>query len=65
MSKGEKYMATFILNKEWIDIIQILSVDLQDKVISEIVRYKAGLESQHEDDVIVQALVNFIKAEYL
>lgn len=52
---------TFIVHKEWLDNIAGLPVEQQDKVISEFVRYGVGLESAHNDDVVVQAFVNMLK----
>lgn len=52
---------TFIVHSEWLDNISNLPVDTQDKVIAEIIRYGTGMELQHNDDAIVQALVNMTK----
>lgn len=52
---------TFIMRKEWLENIKELPVDQQDKIISEVVRYGAGIESEHSDDAVVQAFVNMLK----
>lgn len=52
---------TFIVHSEWLENISCLSVEQQDKVIAEIIRYGTGLELAHEDDAVVQALVNMTK----
>lgn len=48
---------TFIFRKEWIDNIGRLDIAVQDKIISDLARYGAGLPLKHEDDPIVAAFV--------
>ena len=52
---------TFIFHSDWLDNIQELPVDIQEKVIAEIVRYGTGRELEHTDDMIVSMAVNFVK----
>lgn len=53
---------TFVVHSEWLENIKDLPVEQQDKIIAEIVRFGAGLESQHKDDVMIQAFVNMVKS---
>lgn len=48
---------TFIFRKEWIDSICRLDTAVQDKIISDLARYGAGLPLEHEDDPVVAAFV--------
>lgn len=52
---------TFIFHSDWLENIQQLPQDIQEKVIAEIVRYGTGYPLQHEDDVMVSMAVNFVK----
>ena len=52
---------TFIFHADWLDNLQVLPQDLQEKVISEIVRYGTGRPLLYEDDPTVSAFVNFVK----
>lgn len=52
---------TFVVHSEWLENINELPIEQQDRIIAEIVRYGAGLESVHPDDMITQAFVNFVK----
>lgn len=52
---------TFVVHSEWLNNINELPIDQQDKIIAEIVRYGAGLDSMHPDDAVTQAFVNFVK----
>lgn len=52
---------TFIFHSDWLDSIKHLSVEQQDKVIAEIVRYGTEREPEHTDDPIVQMAVNFLR----
>lgn len=51
----------FIFYGDWLKNIKDLPVEVQDKVIAEIVRYGTDTESLHEDDLVVSAMVNFTK----
>ena len=48
---------TFIFRKEWIDNMGALSIETQDKIISDLARYGAGLPMQHVDDPVVATFV--------
>ena len=50
---------SFIFHSDWLDSIQGLTIDEQDKVIGEIVRYGVGLEPAHEEATVV-ALVKMV-----
>lgn len=52
---------TFIMHKAWLENIRGLPLEQQDQVIAEIVRYGVEMESQHNDDPVVQAFVNMVK----
>ena len=52
---------TFIFHSDWLDCIKDMSVEQQDAIIGDIVRYGAGREPQHDDDPIIQMGVNFCK----
>lgn len=52
---------TFIFHSDWLENIQQLPQDIQEKVIAEIVRYGTGYPLEHEDDVMVSMAVNFVK----
>ena len=51
----------FIFLREWLDSISTLDIDLQDKIIGEIVRYGTNVEMMHEEDPMVAMAVNFTK----
>lgn len=40
----------FIFLREWLDSISDLDVDIQDKIIGEIVRYGTNADMVHEDN---------------
>lgn len=52
---------TFVVHRDWLNCILNLPVEMQDKVIAEFIRYGVGLEVQHTDDTVVQAMVNLLK----
>jgi hypothetical protein len=52
---------TFIVHKEWLDNIAGLPVEMQDKVIADFVRYGVGLDLEHSEDPVAQAMVNMLK----
>ena len=51
----------FIFLREWLDSISDLDVDIQDKIIGEIVRYGTNAEMQHEKEQMIAMAVNFTK----
>ena len=52
---------TFIMHRDWLDSIKELPLDVQDKVIADIVRYGVEMNSEYQDNKIVQAYVNLVK----
>ncbi|MDO4966767.1 MAG: DUF6291 domain-containing protein [Lachnospiraceae bacterium] len=53
---------TFVVHKEWLDSIQGLPVEQQDKILAEIVRYGTDSGTVHDDDPVVNAFVNILKS---
>lgn len=52
---------TFIVRGEWLDNIETLPLDMQDKVIAEIVRYGTRKPTQYDDDPVIFSIVNGYK----
>ena len=52
---------TFIVHKDWLDSISGMTIEQQDKIIADIVRYGVELPAQHEDDAIIASFVNILK----
>lgn len=52
---------TFIMRGEWLDNIETLPLDMQDKVLAEIVRYGTKKQTRYDDDPIIFSLVNAYK----
>ena len=52
---------TFIIRKEWLNNIENLPLDQQDKILADIVRFGAEVALEHEDDAVVSSMVNFVK----
>lgn len=52
---------TFIFHSDWLDNINDLPLEEQEKVIAEIVRYGTGRPLEHTDDKLVSMAVNFVK----
>lgn len=52
---------TFIMRGEWIRNIATLPLDMQDKVLAEIVRYGTRQPTMHDDDPIIFSIVNGYK----
>lgn len=53
---------TFIMRKEWLDNIKSLSIEQQDRILADIVRYGVNDHPAHADDPVVEAFVNMVKA---
>ena len=51
----------FIFLREWLDSISTLDIEIQDKIIGEIVRYGTNADMMHEDDPMITMAVNFTK----
>lgn len=54
-------MSNFVFYKDWMDNIKDLPVEIQDKIIADIVRYGVDTEMAHGDDITVMMAVNFTK----
>ena len=52
---------TFIMRGEWIENIATLPLDMQDKVLAEIVRYGTRQPTQYDNDPIIFSIVNGYK----
>ena len=52
---------TFIMRGEWLDNIETLPLEMQDKVLAEIVRYGTKKPTKYDDDPIIFSLVNAYK----
>ena len=52
---------TFIFRGEWLDNIDTLPLDLQDKILAEIVRYGTRRDMQYEQDPVIFSMVNMLK----
>lgn len=53
----------FVFRKDWLEHIQELSVDKQDQIIAEIVRYGTGFSPEHADDLMITTMVNFTRGD--
>jgi hypothetical protein len=51
----------FVFYGEWLDSIADLPIEIQDKIIAEIVRYGSNRAFEHSDDKMVAMAVNFTK----
>lgn len=52
---------TFIMRGEWINHLESMPQDMQDKITAEICRYGVGAPLKYEDDVMISSFVNFVK----
>lgn len=52
---------TFVVHSEWLENIEKLPIEQQDKIIAEFVRYGCDMNLEHEDDSVIQAFVNMLK----
>lgn len=52
---------TFIVRGEWLDNIETLPLEMQDKVIAEIVRYGTRRATKYDDEPIIFSIVNGYK----
>jgi hypothetical protein len=53
---------TFIMRGEWIKNIQTLPVEMQDKILAEIVRYGTKQPTMYDDDPVIFSIVNGYKS---
>lgn len=52
---------TFIVRGEWLKNIETLPLEMQDKVLAEIVRYGTRRPTQYDNDPIIYSIVNGYK----
>ncbi len=52
---------TFIFHSDWLDCIKGMTVEQQDAIIGDIVRYGTGKDPEHAEDAVIQMGVNFCK----
>lgn len=52
---------TFIVHREWLENIEGMDADQQDKVIADFVRYGTGMELKYANDPVIASLVNMLK----
>ena len=52
---------TFIMRGEWIKNIETLPLEMQDKVLAEIVRYGTRQQTKYDDDPVIFSIVNGYK----
>jgi hypothetical protein len=52
---------TFIMRGEWLEAIEMLPIEQQDKIIADIVRYGSGIELEHSNDGSIVSYVNLLK----
>ena len=52
---------TFIVRGEWLENIETLPLEMQDKVLAEIVRYGTRKPTQYDNDPIIFSIVNGYK----
>lgn len=60
MSEKEN-MGTLIVYKDWLEAIESMPIDVQDKIIADFVRYGLQMDLQHTDDSTVFSFVNLLK----
>lgn len=54
-------MSNFVFYRNWLDNIKDLPIEIQDKIIADIVRYGVEEEMAHRDDMTIAMAVNFTK----
>lgn len=54
-------MDKVVVQKFWFTDIENLSVENQDKVIAEVMRSELGMERKYRDDIVIAALVDYIR----
>ena len=52
---------TFVVRGEWLDNINTLPLEYQDKIIADIIRYGVRKPTVYDDDPIVFSMVNMLK----
>lgn len=53
---------TFIMRGEWVKNIATLPIEVQDKILAEIVRYGTRQPTMYDDDPIIFSIVNGYKS---
>ena len=54
-------MSNFVFYRNWLDNIKDLPIEIQDKIIADIVRYGVEEEMAHSEDITIAMAVNFTK----
>ena len=54
-------MDKVVVQKFWFTDIENLSVENQDKIIAEVIRSELGMERKYRDDIVIAALVDYIR----
>ena len=54
-------MSNFVFYGDWLKNIEDLPVEIQDKIIADIVRYGVDVDMAHEDEMTISMAVNFTK----
>jgi hypothetical protein len=52
---------TFIVHRDWLDAIEMLPIEQQDKIIADIIRHGTELPAAHADDPNVVSYVNLLR----
>lgn len=52
---------TFIVHSDWLEAIDQLPVESQDKIIADLIRYGCRLEQKYTDDPSINSYVNLLK----
>lgn len=52
---------TFVVHKEWLEAIEMLSIEQQDKIIADVIRYGTELPAAHADDPNIISYVNLLR----
>lgn len=52
---------TFIMRAEWLENIEDLPIEQQDKIIADMVRYGSEMPLAHEDDKDVVSYIRFVR----
>ena len=52
---------TFVVHKDWLDAIEMLPVEQQDKIIADIIRHGTELPAAHGDEPNIVSYVNLVR----
>lgn len=50
-----------LVKSEWFKDIWDLPIETQDKIVSDVIRLQLGEEKEYKDDIIIVALVDYIR----